>query len=165
MLSHAAILELQQIQYKHDLRNHFDILSLHKNDRIKHYGLHFAKYAGRFARGKAEEKSLKATITDALLVCLSSANTLHIRLANTSLIENNPETLFKSFVSNMGKYCDGCEKIDHMEPFIDQVKSANQNIFNVLISMALSSNVDIINALEERRLQLKERAFFVSDMP
>ena len=35
----------QQAQHEHDLRNHFDILSLSRLDRLKHYGLHFAKYA------------------------------------------------------------------------------------------------------------------------
>lgn len=58
----------QQAQHEHDLKNHFDILSLSRLDRLKHYGLHFAKYAGRFARGEAEAKSRSETLTDAFLV-------------------------------------------------------------------------------------------------
>jgi hypothetical protein len=52
------ILELQREQFRHDRRNHFDILSLHKNDRLKHYGLHYCKYVGRLARGVDEPKTV-----------------------------------------------------------------------------------------------------------
>jgi hypothetical protein len=66
----------QQAQYEHDLHNHFDILSLSRLDRLKHYGLHFAKYAGRLARGEREAKSRQETLVDAFLVALSAANAL-----------------------------------------------------------------------------------------
>jgi hypothetical protein len=81
MLRADDILVLQQEQFSHDKRNHCEILSLDKNDRLKHYGLHFCKYVGRLARGIEEAKPASRTITDAALVCLSAANTLHQRLA------------------------------------------------------------------------------------
>lgn len=62
----------QQTQYEHDLNNHFDILSLSRLDRVKHYGLHFAKYSGRLARGEKEAKSRRETLVDAFLVVLRS---------------------------------------------------------------------------------------------
>ena len=51
-LGDETVLAWQKAQYRHDKRNHFDILSRHKIDRLKHYGLHFAKYTGRLARGE-----------------------------------------------------------------------------------------------------------------
>ena len=48
---------MQKEQYRHDMRNHSEILCLHKTERLKHYGLHFAKYVGRLARESAEPKS------------------------------------------------------------------------------------------------------------
>ncbi len=74
------LLLFQRQQYKHDHRNHTDILSLSKTDRLKHYGLHFAKYVGRLARGIDEPKSVERTVVDTFLVCLSAANTLHQKL-------------------------------------------------------------------------------------
>src|SRR6056297_3094640 len=82
-LCDSTILEWQRDQYVHDQRNHFDILSLHKQDRLKHYAMHMAKYAGRVARGATETKPIERTFVDALLVSLSAANTLHQRLSYT----------------------------------------------------------------------------------
>src|SRR5258707_1695287 len=81
------LLRLQREQYAHDRRNHSDILHLSKSDRLKHYGLHFAKYVGRLARGTEEQKSLERTVVDTFLVCLSAANTLHQELSSISIHE------------------------------------------------------------------------------
>jgi len=77
MFSDADMLRLQQDQHRHDQRNHTDILHLSKSDRLKHYGLHFAKYVGRLARGSAEPIPYERTLVDTVLVSLSAANTLH----------------------------------------------------------------------------------------
>jgi len=78
-------LDWQRDQYKHDQRNHFDIISLHKLDRLKHYAMHVAKYAGRIARGDREPKPVSRTFVDTLLVNLSAANTLHQKLHYTPM--------------------------------------------------------------------------------
>src|SRR4051812_34509831 len=90
MISSHEIASLQRAQYAHDMRNHFDILSLHKNDRLKHYGLHFAKYVGRLAREADEQKPAGRTIVDAALVSLSAANTLHQDLSSEDLSKRVP---------------------------------------------------------------------------
>jgi hypothetical protein len=82
MLSTNELPRLQREQFHHDQRNHLDILCMPKPDRLKHYGLHFAKYVGRLARGSAEPKPQKQTLVDALLISLSAANTLHQDLAS-----------------------------------------------------------------------------------
>jgi hypothetical protein len=86
MISPSDMANLQRAQYAHDMRNHFDIVSLHKNDRLKHYGLHFAKYVGRLARGTDEAKPVERTLVDAILVSLSTANTLHQDLSKANLV-------------------------------------------------------------------------------
>ena len=118
MQTASDLLRLQCEQYSHDRRNHSDILNLSKTDRLKHYGLHFAKYVGRLARGKDEVKSVERTIVDTFLVCLSAANTLHQELNSTSLQsdlqakENDPVYILADAA---GRFADACEKVDHME--------------------------------------------------
>lgn len=90
VLSREELLELQREQHRHDQRNHADIASLPKTDRLKHYGLHYAKYVGRLARGSDEAKSVERTLIDATLICLSAANALHQQLDRCSLNDSYP---------------------------------------------------------------------------
>jgi hypothetical protein len=152
------ILEAQRDQYSHDMRNHFDILALHKTDRLKHYGLHFAKYVGRIARGEREVKRYDATLVDALLVSFSAANTLH-QVLNRPL--TTPETGMLVFASATGIFCDACEKIDHLEPFADQARGANQQIFSFVLSELEHLELDIPAEIASRRRFLSDRHFYV----
>lgn len=155
----AQLLDWQKDQYEHDMRNHFDILSLHKQDRLKHYAMHFAKYAGRVARGSAEKFSQERTVTDAMLVCLSAANTLHQKLDYT------PNTSNQSFLIRLtdaaGRVNDAAEKIDHMEDFVDIARSGNQDICNCILDFAASNSFDVHSLITQRRKELRERAFFI----
>lgn len=153
------ILSWQQDQYYHDMRNHFDILSLHKNDRLKHYAMHFAKYAGRIARGDAEEKSVCRTVTDAMLVCLSAANTLHQKLEYRPNQSNS--SLLTRFTDASGRINDAAEKLDHMEPFIEIARNGNQDIFDALLDHSRAQDLDIFDLLISRRKELRERQFFI----
>src|SRR5712691_13401557 len=89
LISSDDFTRLQSEQYAHDMRNHFDIISLHKTDRLKHYGLHFAKYVGRLARESAEMKPVERTLVDTLLVSLSAANTLHQDLSKENCLPSS----------------------------------------------------------------------------
>src|SRR5258708_5821945 len=117
---------MQCQQHAHDMRNHFDILALHKNDRLKHYGLHFSKYVGRLARGHAESKPVERTVVDTLLVALSAANTLHqdLRKANLGRSGVNSDP-FRPFADAAGRVAHACEKIDHIEEFLPIAKTAS----------------------------------------
>lgn len=159
MHNHKTILEWQRDQYAHDMRNHFDILSLHKQDRLKHYAMHFAKYAGRLARGSKEEKPKERTFVDCMLVCLSAANTLHQKLTVSSSKSN--DSLLIRLTDAAGRFNDATEKIDHLEPFLDIAKTGNQDIFDALVDFASQEAIDIDQILAERRMQLKERQFFI----
>ena len=154
-----AVLEWQKDQYEHDMRNHFDIISLHKQDRLKHYSMHMAKYAGRVARGSREEKPVERTFADALLVCLSAANTLHQSLEYVPQRSN--ESFFIRLTDAAGRMNDACEKIDHLEPFLDQLNESNQDIFDSLLDFAEEQGFEPEAALKIRRKELSERHFYI----
>lgn len=147
----------QHIQYDHDLSNHFDILSLSRSDRLKHYGLHFAKYVGRLARGSEEPKSRAETLTDAFLVALSTANALNQRLAIPDH-KDTPTDL--EFFDHAGRFADACEKIDHLEDFRSIAVDANANIFSWIIRSAECNNLDLDRLAADRRQQLAKRAVY-----
>lgn len=161
-----VLLNWQRAQHRHDKRNHSDIACLHKTDRLKHYGLHFAKYVGRLARGNTESISLERTIIDTVLVCLSTANTLHQKLEKPSDDQTHKDLQtdnIRSFADAAGRFADACEKIDHMEEFVDQAKVSNQDILNWVFSAAKSVGSNLEDAMELRRAELVERQFFIGD--
>ena len=157
----GAVLEWQKSQYVHDRNNHFDILSLHKVDRLKHYALHFAKYAGRMARGSEEEKTVIETGVDSLLVSLSAGNTLGQSLRILSAVHGSERETFLDYTSAAGCFCDACEKIDHLEEFLGLAKSSNIKLFNLslLILNLEFSEIDVL--INKRREILKNRQVFI----
>lgn len=163
MIDPDAILKLQQDQFRHDQRNHSDIACLPKPDRLKHYGLHYAKYVGRIARDD-ETKPLSRTIVDTGLVCLSAANTLHQRLDRCHNSHAVPSVnLATSLADAAGRFADACEKQDHMEEFLVQAKDANCDIFLWVLFAAESERMDLMAAISSRRAELRERAFYIKD--
>jgi len=159
MYNSEALLDWQKDQYEHDMRNHFDILSLHKEDRVKHYAMHFAKYAGRLARGAKEEKPTDRTFVDALLVCLSAANTLHQKLYYTANKSN--ESFFIRLTDAAGRFNDAAEKIDHLEPFLEIARVSNADILDTLLDFASEESLSVEMALAGRRAELRQKQFFI----
>ena len=163
-VSSDDLARLQSEQHKHDLRNHFDIISLHKTDRLKHYGLHFAKYVGRLAREASEVKPVERTLVDTLLVSLSAANTLHQDLSkedcllSTAADQVDP---WRRFADAAGRFADACEKIDHMEEFVPLARQANADIMNWIISSAAKCDLDLQSAVLVRRKELAARQFYI----
>lgn len=157
-------LALQQDQFAHDQRNHSDITCLHKNDRLKHYGLHFAKYVGRLARGSSETISAERTVIDCALVSLSAANTLHQKLSEVVVLNvdtsQGAEALLV-FADATGRFSDACEKIDHMEEFIEIARTANIDIFRWTLQQAAVRQLDLTAEMTKRRKFLAERQFFI----
>lgn len=151
----------QQLQYEHDLKNHFDILSRSRTDRLKHYGLHFAKYAGRFARGQREKKSRQETVVDAFLVSLSAANALNQALPDIPATRGSPPDDLQ-FTDCAGRFADACEKIDHLEEFREIAMGANADIMAWIVSFAAAHDLDIDKLASERRKQLASRAVYAA---
>jgi hypothetical protein len=164
MLSAQELGQMESDQYAHDMRNHFDILALHKNDRLKHYGLHFAKYVGRMARGREESKPVDRTVVDTLLVALSAANTLHqdLRKENfTAAMLNTGADRLRFFADAAGRFADACEKIDHMEEFLPIARTANCDILSWTMASAAENELDLKEAVSQRRKELSERQFYI----
>ena len=166
MLSSLELGKLQREQHAHDMRNHFDIVSLHKTERLKHYGLHFAKYVGRLARESAEAKPVERTIVDTLLVGLSTANTLHQDLSNENI--SSPSRLkqidpLRIFADAAGRFADACEKIDHLEEFLPIARQANHDILCWVITAADERKFDLQSAIRARRSELASRHFYIED--
>ena len=161
MYNSEMLLDWQKDQYDHDMRNHFDVLSLHKKERLKHYAMHFAKYAGRLARGNREEKSIERTFVDALLVCLSAANTLQQRLSYSANRTSDP--ILIRLADAAGRFNDATEKIDHVEPFLEIARESNQDILDTLLDFAVNNSIDVIHILQSRRSELRERQFFIRE--
>ena len=160
------LLRFQREQHSHDKRNHSDILTLCKNDRLKHYGLHFAKYVGRLARGAEEAKSVKRTIVDMCLVSLSAANTLHQKLYETKYCERAHKPQIDPvyiLADAAGRFADACEKIDHMEEFVQIARKANKDVMDWVLTEASERQIDLEEALGERRKELAERQFYIVD--
>jgi hypothetical protein len=167
MLSPSDLGRLQREQHAHDMRNHFDIISLHKTERLKHYGLHFAKYVGRLARESAETKPFERTVVDALLVGLSTANTLHQDLSKeqfeaTSYRGSQLDPL-RVFADATGRFADACEKIDHLEEFLPIARLANRDIVNWIMCSAAERSIDLASETRARRKELALRHFYIED--
>jgi hypothetical protein len=166
LLSREDLGRLQREQHAHDMRNHFDIISLHKNERLKHYGLHFAKYVGRLARESAEPKPIERTLVDALLVGLSTANTLHQDLSREQFdfasrdVQVDP---LRTFADAAGRFADACEKIDHLEEFLPLAKTANRDVVTWIIVTAAGRKFDLPSAIRVRRKELASRHFYIED--
>ena len=165
-VSPDGLARLQREQYRHDQRNHSDIVCLGKPDRLKHYGLHFAKYVGRLARGDVEIHPIDRTITDAALICLSAANTLHQRLDQCKL-DRAPAQVqldqLRPFADAAGRFADACEKIDHLEEFIGIARIANEDILNWILVVADERGLNLQMAIRKRRSELADKQFYVTD--
>lgn len=166
-LTRDHILVWQMAQHKHDRRNHFDIVARHKVDRFKHYALHFAKYAGRLARGEeVTGKSIRDTATDSVLVSLSSANTVPQRLADVRHTPLNLDaTTLKNYIAWTGIYCDAVEKIDHAEfdGIRESLIEANQELFDLALGLLWGQGCEPSLEIARRRDALANRVFFVKD--
>jgi len=159
------LLRFQREQHVHDQRNHFDILSLSKNDRLKHYGLHYAKYVGRLARGADEVKSVERTLVDTFLVSLSAANTLHQNLSTLNFSAGSKPQIDPVYVfaDAAGRFADACEKIDHMEEFIPIARKANADVIQWVLDFAQEKHVDLEAGILARRKELAARQFHIAD--
>lgn len=164
-MSHG-LRQLQAEQYAHDRRNHSDVLSLPKAERLKHYGLHYAKYAGRIARGRHEEKPFQRTVTDCFLINLSAANTLVQDLSQEVVgmhrERSSREDEFRRFVDAMGRFADSCEKLDHLENFHALARMANRDITDWLFCVASEWGIDLPTAAAERRKEIVDKLFFIA---
>jgi hypothetical protein len=160
----AWLLHQQQLQHSHDQRNHHDIHSLSKADRLKHYGLHFCKYVGRLARGVNDPRPPERTIVDTFLVSLSAANTLHQDLSSVAALgqsKRRNDASLEALADAAGRFADACEKIDHLEEFVEQARDANCDVIRWVLSSQHGTVESLVRATDGRREELKRRQFYI----
>lgn len=158
-LDKSALMRFQVSQQDHDIANHFEIICLHKADRLKHYGLHFSKYVGRLARNRECDAELKRTLVDIFLISLSAANALNHRIYSAEFkntFTRNSTDIWE-FADAVGKFADACEKIDHLESFRELAVEANVDIMHWVIRKSSETEFDIESATIARRIFLAQR--------
>jgi hypothetical protein len=99
-------------------------------------------------------------------VSLSAANTMHQDLSKEHIepdntVEDDSEIL--RFADAAGRFADACEKIDHLEEFLPQARIANIDIAKWIIRQAAFRQLDLISSVGDRRKELAERHFYISD--
>lgn len=161
----TTLLRWQQEQFAHDQRNHTDIIGLSRVDKLKHYGLHYAKYAGRIARAGEDSTVTLKTMVDAALVCLSAANALSQRLDRVIETDSWPAKYRIGPLADIadagGRFSDACEKIDHLEDFLSIAREANIDVLRWVWCVASEFGADLQTEITKRRQQLAERQFLI----
>jgi hypothetical protein len=109
---------VQLTQFQHDEKYHPEISRLPMQARLRHMTLHFAKYAGRLLDDPSDLEFKRLT-TDALIIGLSSANTLNIDLseAGVSVAPMLRPDFAKRLAIYAGHMSSACERLDHLEDF------------------------------------------------
>lgn len=166
MLPSDQIARQQIEQYRHDLKNHFDVAALPRIERLKHYALHFAKYAGRIARDQ-DGCDLERTLVDSFLIGLSAANALKLKLSGEDLVgpadDSSSQRLLEIYTDAAGRFAEASEKSDHLEDFIDIARSANRSILKIVAEEAAKRNIDLLSLAHRKRQQISANNFLVVD--
>lgn len=166
MLSSDQIARQQIEQYRHDLRNHFDVAALPRIERLKHYALHFAKYAGRIARDQ-DGSDIERTLVDSFLIGLSAANALKLKLSGDDIAAtadgSSSQRLLEIYTDAVGRFAEASEKSDHLEDFMDIARSANRSILKIVADEATKRNIDLMSLARRKRQQISANNFLVSD--
>ena len=97
MIDQKWLFEQQRNQFRHDELHHQDVFCLSRNDRLKHFGLHFAKYCGRLARnfpGLEENEFLMRAVNASGQFCDACEKIDHAEPFLESAKASNREILF-----------------------------------------------------------------------
>lgn len=134
----TAVELLEKLQFKqlrHDELYHSDICLLRIQARIAHHTLHLGKYSGKMAQALVAKEGIDApglvkTVLDALIIVMSSANTLNLplwKVAGTeedlqgalhgSWVPGDVAAHILSYVIIVGKLAKAVEALDHVESF------------------------------------------------
>lgn len=180
MTKTPILLQLQRDQLRHDEAYHEDILVLDTARRAKHMALHQAKYSARFiaAEEDGDADLFLATLTDAFVIALATANTFAQNLSRslpkgikdseglTALGQHlaSKETRSASFVRQFsgltGEMAKACESLDHLEdfPFRKTLVRANSDMLQLLVSEAASRQMDLAEAYASRIADVERRS-------
>lgn len=161
---HAAVLDrLQWEQFEHDEKYHREIARLTVQDRLKHMALHFAKYAGEIYAGPSEDKFCRL-VTDILVIGISAANTLNIRLADIvgQADTGSASDFDRQLVIAAGRMATACEKLDHLEdfPFRPHIAGEVVKIIDAALSVFMDKGWDVPTTIKDRLAPVKAKSIF-----
>jgi hypothetical protein len=185
----AQLFELQIEQLRHDEKYHKEIARLTVQHRLNHMALHLAKYLGVIASAAGsdpEAQSLARAIVDSLIITLSTANILNLRISER-LIERgkvytdisalalhfaeqlervDPASLVHAMAIPVGRMAGACEKADHLEafPFRETLIDCVVEIAKVLLAAMAVARIDPAPAIRTRLQSVKERSIFHGHM-
>ena len=160
----AAVLDrLQWEQFEHDEKYHREIARLTVQDRLKHMALHFAKYAGEIFAEPSEDK-FRRLVTDTLIIGISAANTLNIRLADiiAQTHAGNAFDFDRQLVVAEGRMATACEKLDHLEdfPFRPHIAGEVIKIINSALAVFFDKGWDVPSTIKDRLAPVKAKSIF-----
>jgi hypothetical protein len=162
-LDTAVLDQLQWEQFEHDEKYHREIARLTVQDRLKHMALHFAKYAGEIFAGPSDDK-FRRLVTDTLIIGISAANTLNIRLADAvgHTDAGNPSDFDRQLVIAAGRMATACEKLDHLEdfPFRPHIASEVVKIIVAALAVFMDKCWDVPTTIQERLALVKAKSIF-----
>jgi hypothetical protein len=162
-LDTAVLDQLQWEQFEHDEKYHREIARLTVQDRLKHMALHFAKYAGEIFAGPSDDK-FRRLVTDALIIGISAANTLNIRLADTvgQTDTGNPSDFDRQLVIAAGRMAAACEKLDHLEdfPFRPHIAGEVLKIIDCALAVFVDRKWDLVMSIKDRLAPVKAKSIF-----
>lgn len=155
----------QRNQFEHDERNHREIARLTVQRRMSHMTLHFAKYSGYLIQDNDDER-LQQIYTDILIIGLSSANVLNIRLSDLLDLQeiNNTEHISDLkivLIAQAGAMAAACEKLDHLEkyPFREVLEKSVLAILTAVFNHLASRNVDVEQIIDRRLQSVRTKQF------
>jgi hypothetical protein len=162
-LSAAVLDRLQWEQFEHDEKYHREIARLTVQDRLKHMALHFAKYAGEIYAGPSEDKFYRL-VTDTLIIGISAANTLNVRLADVvgQADAGNAFDFDRQLVIATGRMATACEKLDHLEdfPFRAHIAGEVLKIIDAALAVFMQKGWDVPKAIGDRLGPVKAKSIF-----
>jgi len=182
------LLQMQLAQKRHDEISHRDILSLRVQERITHMTLHFAKYCGLLADARTlpDLEKMKATIVDAFIILLASANCLNKRVTdlmplpsemNASSLANTAALLARDsgwtvpiaydravieMVKITGRMAKACESMDHLEAFDYRgvLESELGKMARTLLVFSFFLSLDLRDRVRLRWSRIEEKDIF-----
>lgn len=161
--------EVQLAQFEHDEKYHREISRLTVQNRLRHMALHFAKYAGRLQED-SPDLPFKRIATDALIIAISSANTLNIDLTAKGLggVSSNGtrEAFAKRLAVAAGRMAGACERLDHLEdfPFRAAITAEVLSILNACIDLFDAEDWELVKEREDRLAPVKAKSIFHGKM-
>jgi hypothetical protein len=160
----AAVFDrLQWEQFEHDEKYHREIARLTVQDRLKHMALHFAKYAGEIFAGPSDDK-FRRLVTDTLIIGISAANTLNIRLADIvgQTDADNVSDFARQLVIAAGRMATACEKLDHLEdfPFRPHIAGEVVKIIDAALAVFMEKGWDVPRTINDRLAPVKAKSIF-----